>query len=142
MSVCISELGVPRAMVHAIGELSLSPLEIVTLILIMYLIMGCFLDGISMLLVTLPFVVPIMAKIGVDFIWFGVVVVIMVEVGQVTPPVGLNLFVTRGIAGAQTSLSDIFMGSLPLVIMQILVIVIITIFPRIATFLPSLLGLI
>jgi TRAP-type mannitol/chloroaromatic compound transport system permease large subunit len=87
-------------------------------------------------------VVPIIAKIGVDFIWFGVVVVIMVEVGQITPPVGLNLFVTRGIAGPQTTLSDIFMGSLPLVIMQLLVIVIITIFPNIATVLPSLLGLI
>jgi tripartite ATP-independent transporter DctM subunit len=142
MSVSISELGVPRAIVHAIGELQMSPLQIVTLILIMYLIMGCFLDGISMLLVTLPFVVPIIAKIGVDFIWFGVVVVIMVEVGQITPPVGLNLFVTRGIAGPQTTLSDIFMGSLPLVIMQLLVIVIITIFPNIATVLPSLLGLI
>jgi C4-dicarboxylate transporter, DctM subunit len=141
MSVCISELGVPRAIVHAIGELSLSPLQIVGLIFIMYLIMGCFLDGISMMLVTLPFVVPIIAKIGVDFIWFGVVLVIVVEIGQITPPVGLNLFVTRGVAGPQTSLSDIFMGSLPLVIMQLVVVAIITIFPWLTTVLPGLLGL-
>jgi TRAP-type C4-dicarboxylate transport system permease large subunit len=141
MSVAISSLGLPRQIVLSIGKLPLSPLNIVLILFFMYLVMGCFIDGISMLLATMPFVVPIISTLGVDFIWFGVALILIVEIGQVTPPVGLNLFVVRGIGGPDTALSDIFLGTLPFVMLNIFVLVLITVFPEITHFLPRILGL-
>lgn len=141
LSVAISSLGLPRYIVLSIGKLPLSALNIVLILFFMYLVMGCFIDGISMLLATMPFVVPIISSLGVDFIWFGVALILIVEIGQVTPPVGLNLFVVQGIGGPDTSLSDIFLGTLPFVMLNIFVLVLITVFPEITHFLPRILGL-
>lgn len=141
LSDAISAIGIPRSIVLIIGDLGFSPALITVLILLMYLIMGCFLDGISMLLATMPFVVPIIQTHNIDPIWFGVVLILVIEIGQVTPPVGLNLFVVRGISGPETSLSDIFLGTLPFVIVALIVLVILMVFPQITTVLPVLLGL-
>lgn len=141
VSVSISEIGLPRAIVLGIGGLPLSVIQIVLLMFLMYIIMGCFIDGISMLVATMPFVVPIIASLGLDFVWFGVALILVVEIGQITPPVGLNLFVTRGIAGPDTVLSDIFLGAFPLVMIQVVVLVLITGFPEIPTFFPGILQL-
>ncbi len=142
MSDAISAVGLPRTIVLGIGDLPLSPMLIVILIFVMYLIMGCFIDGISMLVATMPFVVPIINTLEVDPIWFGVTLILILEIGQVTPPVGLNLFVVRGIGGPHTTMSDIFLGAFPLVMVALGVLVLLTIFPEITTFLPALLGLI
>jgi C4-dicarboxylate transporter DctM subunit len=141
LSDAISAIGIPRSIVLSIGNLGLPPTLIVVLILLMYLIMGCFVDGISMLLATMPFVVPIIQTLNVHPIWFGVVLILVIEIGQVTPPVGLNLFVVRGIGGPETSLSNIFLGTFPFVMVALVVLVILTVFPGITTVLPVLLGL-
>ena len=94
-----------------------------------------------MLLVTLPFIVPTIHALGVDMIWFGVEMVLVIEIGLVTPPVALNLFVVQGIAGRETSLSDIFMGSLPFLWVTLFMMVFMFFFPQLATFFPKLLGL-
>lgn len=141
MSVSVSAVGLPRAIVLGIGELPLSPLQIVMLIFLMYLIMGCFVDGISMLVATMPFVVPIVANLGFDFVWFGVALVLLIEIGQVTPPVGVNLFVVRGIGGPGTTISDVVLGALPFVVITVGVLALITALPQIPAFLPGLLGL-
>jgi tripartite ATP-independent transporter DctM subunit len=142
MSDAIAAVGLPKAIVAWIGDLALSPVWIILLLYVMYLIMGCFLDGMSMLVATMPFVVPILNALGIDLIWFGVCLILLVEIGQVTPPVGLNLFVVRGISGADSSLADIFIGSLPMLLVALGVLAILTIFPKICVFLPALLGLV
>jgi tripartite ATP-independent transporter DctM subunit len=141
MSVALSSVGVPRAIVLGIAGLPLSAMHIVLLIFLMYLVMGCFVDGISMLVATMPFVVPIITSLGVDPIWFGVALIMVVEIGQVTPPVGLNLFVVQGIGGPGTALADIFLGALPFLMITLAVLGIVSVFPDITTFLPSILGL-
>lgn len=141
LSVAISSVGLPRAVVQAIGQLPLSATQIVLLLFLMYLVMGCFIDGISMLVITLPFVMPIISVLKVDPIWFGVQVTLLVEVGQVTPPVGLVLYVVKGIAGANTSLSDIAIGSLPFLAIDIGVLGLLFAFPELTSFLPGLFGL-
>ena len=141
MSVSLSTLGVPGALVHTIAELPLSVLQIVLIAYLLYLILGCFIDGISIMVTTIPFMVPVMASLGVDLVWFGVVFIMIGEIGLITPPVGLNLFVVQGIAGPGTSLSDIFYGSLPFVLLTGAVVGLVTAFPEIVSFLPNLLGL-
>ena len=141
LSDAISSIGIPRTIVVAIGDLALPPMAILILILLMYLVMGCFVDGISMLLATMPFVFPIIQTFNIDPIWFGVLLILVIEIGQVTPPVGLNLFVVRGIGGPETSLADIFLGTFPFVLVALSILVILMIFPKITTILPLLLGL-
>ncbi len=103
--------------------------------------MGCFLDGISMMLVTLPFIIPVVDSLGFNLLWFGVVLVLVIEIGLVTPPVGLNLYVIQGIAGAKTSLTDIFMGALPFLVITLGITLIVTALPQIVTFFPQAIGL-
>jgi len=141
LSVSVSTLGVPRAIVLWVGGLPLSPTVIMLIIYLMYIIMGCFLDGISMMLVTLPFIIPVVGSLGFDLLWFGVVLVLVIEIGLVTPPVGLNLYVIQGIAGAKTSLTDIFMGALPFLVITLGITLLVTAFPQIATFFPHAIGL-
>lgn len=141
LSASVSAVGLPKAIVQKVGGLPLSSISILALIYLMYIIMGCFLDGISMTVSTLPFILPIVASLGVDLVWFGVVLTMLVEIGQVTPPVGLNLFVIQGLAGSDTSLSTIFMGSLPFLIITVGLLGLFTAFPGITLFLPRLLGL-
>ena len=103
--------------------------------------MGCFLDGISMMLVTLPFVIPVVHSLGFDMLWFGVVLILVIEIGLVTPPVGLNLYVIQGIAGPETSMTDIFMGAFPFLVITLAITILITFVPQLATFFPQLIGL-
>ena len=103
--------------------------------------MGCFMDGVSMSLMTFPFIVPVIKILGFDPIWFGVVTVLLIEIGLVTPPVGLNLFVLQGVGGPEASIKTIFKGSLPFLLIAVACMILLTIFPEIVTTLPKLLGL-
>lgn len=141
LAVSLSTLGAPRALVLWVGGLPFSPTVILMLICLMYIMMGCFFDGISMELVTLPFVIPILASLGFDLLWFGVILVLVIEIGLVTPPVGLNLYVIQGIAGPKTSLTDIFLGSLPFLVITLGTMFLVTALPQLATIFPQVLGL-
>ena len=90
---------------------------------------------------TLPFIAPIIEGLGLDLLWFGVVLIILMEVGQVTPPFGLNLFVLQGVAGKESPMIDIFLGSMPFLVCTLIVLVTITIAPWLVSLLPTLLGL-
>jgi TRAP-type C4-dicarboxylate transport system permease large subunit len=107
----------------------------------MYLIMGCFIDGISLTLVTIPFIAPLLNSLGFDLVWFGVMLVLLIEIGLVTPPVGLNLFVIQGIGGPKTAVADIFLGSVPFLVIALAMMGLTAAFPGIATFLPRAIGL-
>lgn len=104
-------------------------------IYVMYILLGMFMDGLSMILLTLPVVYPIVTGLGFDSVWFGVILVIMIELGAITPPVGLNLFVIQGIS--RRPIGDVIRGSMPYAIIMVLAIIFFTAFPGLITWLPE-----
>jgi tripartite ATP-independent transporter DctM subunit len=134
-SISVSVLGIPKAVVEAIGSSGLPPIVILGLIYLLYTILGCFFDFISMLVMTLPFVYPVVINLGYDPFWFGVVLVIVGEMGLLTPPVGMNLYVLQGVA--KVGLGEVARGALPYFLMLIVTLILITIFPGLATWLPG-----
>ena len=109
-------------------------------IYVLYGILGCRFDGISMMVMTLPFVFPIVLHLGYDPIWFGVVMCLLIEVGMVTPPVGMNLIMIQAVAGWKIQDRTIFRGSIPFLVGSITVLVLITIWPELVTGSPILIG--
>jgi len=132
----LSMLRVPDNAVLWVGSLAVSPLLVLVFIYILYLFLGCFMDGISMMVVTLPVVVPILRSLGFDLIWFGVALVILVEMALLTPPVGLNVYVIHGLR-PDRPMSEVFRGIIPFFLLMFLGLIIVTVFPIIATWLPS-----
>lgn len=131
-------IGLTEAFAAFMTGLPLGKYTIFALICIMYLILGCFFDAISMLVLTLPFVAPLIKNLGFDLIWFGVTYVVLAEIGLVTPPFGLNLFVLKGVI-QKYEITYIFAGTLPFLIAAGILIVLLTIFPDLVLWLPSLL---
>lgn len=118
-----------------IGQSGLSPTMIMILIIVFYLILGCFMDSLSMILLTIPIVYPIVINIGYDPIWFGIIIVSVAEIGLITPPIGMNLFVVQNVA-PQVSQRDIIFGILPFVMADVLRVFLFLAFPAIVLFLP------
>ena len=104
----------------------------------LYLFLGCFLDAISMMVLTMPILAPLITDAGMSLVWFGVVVVVMMAIGTITAPLGLNCFVMKGALGDSVKLSDIFAGSLPFVFLMLITVFLMTVFPEIVTWLPDL----
>ena len=134
LTVTMGYAGIPRALASWIDTLGLSPYALLFALMILYLILGCFLDGISMIVLSTAVVIPMVQAAGIDLIWFGIFLVIMVEVAQITPPVGFNLFVVQGIT--QRDIFYIARAVLPFFLIMLFMIVILTAFPEIATWLP------
>jgi len=141
LAKAVSTLGLPRHLIEWVGSLPVPSAAVLVGIYIMYVILGCFFDGISMMLMTLPFIYPIIIGMGFDPLWFGVLLVLVIEIGQVTPPLGVNLFVVQGIAGHETAIGDVFRGTIPFLICTFVVLAIITIVPDVVHWFPNLLGL-
>lgn len=129
--------GVSAAFSDWILALGVSPYLVLLSVLVLYIVLGMFMDGIGMLLLTLPVIQPIMLKLGFDAIWFGIIVVKMVEVGLLTPPVGLNCYVVSGVR-PDIPLQKIFRGVWPFVVADLACVALFTAFPQIVTFLPNL----
>ena len=127
-------LGIPAAVAEFVKSLGLSSFMLIVALIIFYLILGCFLDGFSMIVMTLPIVMPIVKAAGFDPIWFGVFLVLVVEMAQITPPVGFNLFVIQGLT--EDGLGYIARVTLPYLAIMVLFTMIIAIFPDIALWLP------
>jgi tripartite ATP-independent transporter DctM subunit len=119
-----------------IGELAIPALAILLIILVIYLILGCFMEGFAMLVLTLPIVFPIIVQLGYDPIWFGIIVVLVVEMGLISPPVGMNVFVVKGVA-PDVPLTDIFRGIFPFLGAMAICVGLLIAFPDIALFLPE-----
>jgi tripartite ATP-independent transporter DctM subunit len=130
---------IPMKVSAWIVGLGVSRYVILAIIVLIYLILGCFLDAISMMVLTLPVILPVMATLKFDPIWFGVVCVIMMEAGLITPPMGLNVFTVAAIA-KDTPLEEIFKGALPFLFAMLFVTFLITLFPQIALYLPGMMG--
>ncbi|WP_019416240.1 TRAP transporter large permease [Paenisporosarcina sp. TG20] len=136
LSVVIGYLGLPGKLTGFIGTLGLSKYELILILVIMYLLLGCLLDGFSMIVMSLPLALPLIVAAGFDPLWFGIFLIIMIEVAQITPPVGFNLFVIHGLTG--DDVLKIAWYALPSFLIILLVVVLITIFPEIILWFPNL----
>ncbi|MCY3699885.1 MAG: TRAP transporter large permease [Gemmatimonadetes bacterium] len=119
-----------------VGEQGYSGAQVVVLVLLMFIVLGTFLDGFAMLVLTVPLVQPILESLGVDMIWFGVMIVVTLEMGLISPPVGLNIFVVKGVA-PDVPVRTMFRGILPFWLAMLVALILIALFPRLATFLPN-----
>ena len=128
--------GVPRELAEWVNAMNLSPYALIGCLVVVYLILGTALDGISMIVLTAAVVMPMVQKAGFDLIWFGIFIILLVEIAEVTPPVGFNLFVLQNMTGKDSNL--IAKAALPFFGCLVLCIVLITIFPQIVTILPDL----
>ncbi|MCG8642128.1 MAG: TRAP transporter large permease subunit [Desulfobacterales bacterium] len=135
LSRAMGILGIPREVTRVIGELNLSPYLLVTMLALVYIILGCILDGFSIVVMTLPIALPLVTMAGFDPIWFGIFLILMVELSQITPPVGFNLFVIQGLT--EESIGKIAQAAFPFFMLMLLATVILTLFPPIATYLPT-----
>jgi TRAP-type C4-dicarboxylate transport system permease large subunit len=123
----------PAMLATLVTELDLSPTATILIILIPYLVLGCLVDGVSLLLITLPIVFPIVMKVGFDGVLFGLLVTKMIEIGAITPPVGLNAFVVKSMA-PELELKHVFQGCMPFVLMELIIVGLLIAFPQIALF--------
>lgn len=127
--------GLPMALASGIGSLELSPWALLAVLTIFYIILGCFLDGISMVVLTTSIIMPLIKASGFDLVWFGIYIVLVAEMAQITPPVGFNLFILQSMTG-----KDIFKiakSTFPFFLLLMSAIFIIAVFPELATYLPS-----
>ncbi len=131
-------LGIPAALTMAIIEMNLSPYMLMIILGLVYILLGCMLDGFSIVLMTLPIALPMVTAAGFDPIWFGIYLILMVEVSQITPPVGFNLFVIQGLTGEPVV--KIARYAMPFFFLMLFTTAIITVFPQIALFLPNLMS--
>ncbi len=129
----------PAMLLSMIDTMALPPVAVILGIIVFYLVAGCFLDGIGMMLATVPVFYPVVVGLGYDPIWFGVLLVILVEVGLVTPPVGMNLFVIKSQV-PDLRLTSLYLGILPFLAAQLLMLAMLTAMPSIATWLPEMLS--
>ncbi|GAB4187234.1 MAG: TRAP transporter large permease subunit [Thalassobaculales bacterium] len=134
----ISVLGLPQQVLRTVSELGIPPAAMLVLVVAIYLGLGCIFDGLSMMIMTLPVVFPLLTGLGYDPIWLGVVVTIMIEVGMLTPPVGMNLFVLVGLSGGQVRLGDAARATLPYWLLLLGLVAALTLAPGLATALPRL----
>ncbi|MCP1366530.1 TRAP transporter large permease subunit, partial [Halomonas sp. BBD48] len=139
LSQAVSLLGLPRTAVDSIAGLGLDRYGILLMIVLVYLILGCFFDGISLLLMTLPITFPMVTALGFDPVWFGVIVTLLMEVGMITPPVGLNLFVLCSITRNEVTLPAAAWASLPYWVILLAAVGLYTLFPGLVLWLPNML---
>jgi len=137
-STFLSTTGVVSSMTDWIKGLDLNFYVLMAGIVLLYLFLGCFLDAVSMMVLTMPVLAPLMADYNMSLVWFGVVVVVMMSIGTITPPLGLNCFVMKGALGDGYELSDIFAGCLPFVVLMLATVGLLIAFPQISLWLPVL----
>ncbi|RBI83794.1 TRAP transporter large permease [Rhodosalinus halophilus] len=140
LSQAVALTGLPQKLVLMVGEAGLPPPVVLTLIYALYLVLGCFFGPVEMLLITLPFVFPLVTGLGYDPVWFGIVLVIVIEIGLLTPPLGINLFVAMAVSRNEVSLGEAALACLPFWLLMLAALALITLFPQIALVLPQAAG--
>jgi len=134
LTLSMGYIGLPRALAEWIISLGLSQFGLILALMVFFIVLGCFLDGISMVVLTMGVLLPTVTAAGIDLIWFGIFVVLVVEMAQITPPVGFNLFVLSGMTGRE--ISYIARVAAPMFIMMVVAVLVLYAFPDIATWLP------
>jgi tripartite ATP-independent transporter DctM subunit len=137
LNLTISLTGVAEAMTKAVTGLGLSATTMILALIVFYLILGMFMDVLSMMVATIPITFPIVTALGVDPVWYGIFIVLMCELGMITPPVGMNLFVVHGIRPDKGGIEDAIWGALPYAVIMILFTLLLLVVPELVTWLPS-----
>jgi len=132
----INVAGLPRELTAFLDSMSLPPMAILCIILLIYILLGCVLETVSMLLLTIPIFYPIVSQLGFDPIWFGIVLVVVIEIGLITPPIGLNIFVVSA-SQSDIPVKRVIVGVLPFVIADLVLLILLVSFPQISLFLPT-----
>ncbi|MFP5401390.1 MAG: TRAP transporter large permease [Gammaproteobacteria bacterium] len=135
LTLAMGYIGLPRHLAEWIGSLGLTPAMLLVALAIFYILLGCFLDGISIVVLTMAVLMPTIQSAGIDPLWFGIFVVVVVEMAQVTPPVGFNLFVLQGLTGRDMTV--IARYALPYFLLMVLAVVLLYVFPGLVTWLPG-----
>ncbi len=136
LTIAVAFVDIPRALAAWVGALQLSPYALLTVLAVFMLILGCFLEGISIIVLTSSVMLPMVQAAGIDLLWFGIFVVVLIEAAQITPPVGFNLFVLQSITGKD--ILTVTRAAIPYFCVLMLLLVLITLFPQIVTALPKL----
>jgi C4-dicarboxylate transporter DctM subunit len=133
----LNRAGLPDALMSVINSFQFSGISIIFIILFIYLLLGCVFESMSMILLTVPIFAPLVHQLGFDLIWFGILVVVVTEISLITPPIGLNVFVLKGVV-KDVSVSTIFRGVTPFWVADIIRLILLTLLPALSLFLPSL----
>ena len=135
LTLSMGYIGLPRHLAEWIAQLGLTPGQLLMVLAVFYIVLGCFLDGISMVVLTMGVILPTVQAAGIDLIWFGIFIVLVVEMAQITPPVGFNLFVLQGLTGK--GIFEVAKNTMPFFLLMLLGVTIVTVFPAIVTWLPQ-----
>jgi C4-dicarboxylate transporter, DctM subunit len=135
LTLSMGYIGLPRHLAEWIGTLGLTQWQLLAALMLFYILLGCFLDGISMVVLTMGVILPTIQKAGIDPLWFGIFVVLVVEMAQITPPVGFNLFVLQGMTGRE--IGWIARVTMPFFLLMVAAVALIYLFPGIVTALPA-----
>ncbi|WP_425641925.1 TRAP transporter large permease [Marinomonas gallaica] len=135
LTLSMGFLGIPKELAAWIGGMDLSPMMLIFYLTILFVVLGCFLDGISVVVLTVAVILPMVDTAGIDLLWFGIFIVLVVEMSQITPPVGFNLFVIQSLTGK--NILYVARAALPFFLLIALAIALVTLFPEIVTYLPT-----
>lgn len=139
LNFTLASAGLGRELQSFLDGLGLSPLGTILVVVLIYVVLGFFIETLSLMVVTIPIIVPLVVAQGYDPIWFGILMIVLIEMALITPPVGLNLYVVQG-ARKSGSMSEVMLGTIPFVIAMLIMVAALIAFPSIALFLPSALG--
>jgi tripartite ATP-independent transporter DctM subunit len=129
--------GLPELMTSFIGGLDMSPLAIIAILLVIYILLGAIMDPFPIMVITVPIIAPIILDLGFDLLWWGIIMVVVVETGLITPPFGINVFILKGISGGDVPTSTVFKGVMPFVAADLIKLAFLVLFPSLVTWLPS-----
>jgi C4-dicarboxylate transporter, DctM subunit len=139
LNFVMSATGLTTKLTDTVQGLGLSKWELLLAVVVFYLVLGCFMETLSMMITTIPVIAPVMQAMGFDMVWFGIVVIVLVEAALITPPVGLNLFVVHNLRKTG-SMNDVILGALPFVLAMFVLLLLLALFPGLALWLPSVFG--
>ncbi len=138
LNMILAGIGLTTQLNTFVAELGLSPSEMLIAVIVFYIVLGCFMETLSMMITTIPIIAPLMFSLGFDPIWYGVLMMILIETALITPPIGLNLYVVQGVRGSGP-MKDVMIGALPFVAAMALMVLLLALFPGLATWLPDIL---
>lgn len=139
LNYVLSSIGLTNQLMEWVASMNLSPLQTIYLLVLIYLVLGLFIETLSLMMVTIPLVAPLVISLGFDPVWFGILLIVLIEMALITPPVGMNLYVVQGVRG-RGNLSEVIYGCIPFVISMLVMVFLLITFPDIALYLPNLLS--
>jgi tripartite ATP-independent transporter DctM subunit len=139
LNFVMSAIGLTTKLTDVIQNLGLSKWQTLAAVVVFYVVLGCFMETLSLMITTIPVVAPVMQALGFDMVWFGIVIIVLVEAALITPPVGLNLFVVQNLR-QRGSMNDVIIGTAPFVVALFVLLLLLAVFPQLALWLPSLMN--